>query len=86
MPHQLHPLETVLVHLQSIKSRILRRGHARVDNVRATALQIVIQVRDLCPVSVIISLVDDLVASFHGAKLANAQILFKPLQALQVLL
>ena len=53
---------------------------------RATALQIVIQVRNLCPVSVIIGLVDDLVTSFHSAKLANAQILFKPLQTLQVFL
>ena len=48
----------------------------------ATAFYIGMQSIDRGVVSVFISLIDDLVATFHGTELANTQVLFKALELL----
>ena len=56
------------------------------DDVRATTLDISMQIRNCCVVSVLVSLIDDLVSTLHRVQLSDAQILLDPLESLQVLL
>ena len=74
------------VELASLVAHQLHTIKVRLEDVATTPFNVSVQPLERRIVPVLLGFVDDFVTTFHGAKLAKAQILLSHLQAIQVLL